>query len=91
MIEFLDAPPEAHTYARSRVNRDFAKQLRERPGAWAEYPHHAADPYSAATRIRTGRTRAFGRGYEARVSGKKLYVTYVGDTTDTPDAEGQTA
>ncbi|MFD7843979.1 hypothetical protein ACFV4K_13735 [Nocardia sp. NPDC059764] len=68
--------PAPQTRARERANRQFAAELRRRPGRWAVYPWPTRHPHSTKHRLRNGMSAAFGPGFEAEVREGVVYIRY---------------
>ncbi|WP_032381027.1 hypothetical protein [Rhodococcoides fascians] len=77
-VTFVDELPPAQTNARAAVNREFAAELRSRPGEYAPYPYDLASPSSFRYRVNNGKVVAFGDGFVADVRGGKVFVAYTG-------------
>jgi hypothetical protein len=76
MLVYLAELPAPHTRARERANREFAAELRTRPGVWAVYPWPTRYPHSTKHRIRSGMAAAFGPGFDSEVREGVVHVRY---------------
>lgn len=88
-IEWADPPAPKGGALTRREQREFADQLKSRPGCWAIYPafysaFHLGQGGSSvavralASRISHGKQSAFGGGFEAVSRNGVVYVRFVG-------------
>lgn len=80
-IEWADPPPAQGGSLTRREQREFAEQLRGRPGDWAVLPTNGSSSVAVralASRINRKRQSAFGEGFEAISRDGAVYVRFIG-------------